>query len=446
MRDTEDTRKVLVIGGGGREHALVWALARSPRVKRLYCAPGNAGIAALAKCVDLASEDIDGLARFAHREGIGFTIVGPEAPLVAGIVDRWERDRLGPIFGPSKRAAELEGSKVFAKNLMRRHGIPTASYQAFTEADRACAYVEELGAPVVVKADGLAAGKGVTVAATVAEATGAIEQAMVEQAFGAAGSRVVIEEKLSGEEASILALTDGRTIAVLPSAQDHKPVGDGDSGPNTGGMGACSPAPAVTPEILTRVIREVLVPTIHALAAEDRPFRGVLYAGLMLTETGPKVLEFNVRFGDPETQPILLRLKSDLLSALLAVAEDRLADAELAWDERPAVCVVLASGGYPGEYRKGLPITGLEEAQTQRTHERNVKDAVVFHAGTKKEKDGRIVTAGGRVLGVTALGQDLPEAIRTAYAAADRISFEGLIRRNDIGAKALARLRAGAAL
>jgi len=426
--------KVLVVGGGGREHTLVWSLAKSPRVKKLFCAPGNAGIAPQAKCVEIAAEDLDGLARFAHREGVDFTIVGPEAPLAAGIVDRWERDQLGRIFGPSARAAELEGSKVFAKNLMRRHGIPTAAYQVFDDPERARAHVDELRSPVVVKADGLAAGKGVTVAATPEEARQAIDAAMVEKAFGEAGREIVIEERLVGEEASILALTDGKTLAVLPTAQDHKPVFDGDQGPNTGGMGAYSPAPVVDEEMLDRIVAEILVPTVHALSREGRRFRGVLYAGLMFTEAGPKVLEFNVRFGDPEAQPIFIRLKGDLLEILLATTEERLDEVEIEWDERPAVCVVLASGGYPGGYEKGKVISGLAEAA-------KVEDAFVFHAGTSREKDGSVVTSGGRVLGVTALARDLPEAIARAYSTADLISFEGLHRRSDIGAKALAKMK-----
>ncbi len=424
--------KVLVVGGGGREHALVWLLSKSSRVKKLFCAPGNAGIAELAKCIDISAEDIDGLARFAHRERLDLTIVGPEAPLAAGIVDRWEKDRLGLIFGPSGRAAELEGSKIFAKDLMRRHGIPTAGYQAFSDPERAHAYIEEVNGPLVVKADGLAAGKGVTVASTVEEAKRAVDEALVEKVFGEAGKRVLIEEKLVGEEVSIIALTDGRVIAVLPSSQDHKAVFDNDAGPNTGGMGAYSPAPAVTEEVLDRIVGEILVPTVHAMGKEGRRFRGVLYAGLMLTKTGPRVLEFNVRFGDPEAQPLLMRLKSDLLELILAVLEDRLGEVKMEWDDRPAICVVLASGGYPGHYEKGLAISGLEEAA-------KVEDAFVFHAGTARGNDGGVVTAGGRVLGVTALGADLPEAIARAYSTADLISFEGSHRRGDIGAKALAR-------
>jgi len=317
---------------------------------------------------------------------------------------------------------------------MRRHGIPTGSYQVFTDAGRAMAYIDEAGGPVVVKADGLAAGKGVTVAQNAEEAKQAVRACMVDGAFGRAGSSVIVEEKLLGEEVSIIALTDGHTILVLPSSQDHKPVFDGDRGPNTGGMGAYSPAPAVDEALLDRIVSEILVPTVHAMGKEGRPFRGVLYAGLMLAESGPRVLEYNIRFGDPEAQPILLRLKSDLLELLMAVVEGRLDKVEPVWDERPAVCVVIASGGYPGSYEKGKRIEGLDEAA-------RAEGAVVFHAGTRREKDGSVVTAGGRVLGVTALGRDLPVAIRAAYAAADRISFEGAHRRGDSGARARARLR-----
>ncbi len=390
--------KVLVAGGGGREHALAWKIAQSKRLGRLYCAPGNAGTKELARNVDISAEDFDGLVRFVKREDIDLTVVGPEAPLVAGLVDRLRAEGRA-AFGPGKRAAELEGSKAFAKALMRRYGIPTADFQIFASADTAKAYVDEVGAPVVVKADGLAAGKGVIVCSTVEEAHAAIEAAMVEKRWGSAGDKVVIEEKLEGEEASILALVDGQTIAPLASSQDHKAVFDDDRGPNTGGMGAYSPAPVVTEETMDRIIREVLVPTVHGMRKEGRPYSGILYAGLMMASDGPKVLEFNVRFGDPETQPIVARLKSDLLGHIMAVVEGRLADEELLWDERSAVCVVMASGGYPGSYEKGKEIRGLDELKL-------VPDAVAFHAGTAL-KEGKVVTSGGRVLGVTGLGAGL---------------------------------------
>ncbi len=422
--------KVLIVGSGGREHALVWKIARSKRVKKVYCAPGNAGTAGLAENLDIKADDLDGLARFARANRIDLTVVGPEMPLVAGIAERFERDGLR-IFGPSRRAAELEGSKVFTKHLMRRHGIPSAEYQVFEDFEKARGYIEDRGAPIVVKADGLAAGKGVLVCRTVEEAVEGAKSILVDRDFGDAGASLVVEECLRGEEASILALTDGKTIAPFEPAQDHKPVFDGDRGPNTGGMGAYSPAPVVTTEIMDRVVKEVLVPTVHAMSKEDRPFKGVLYAGIMITEQGPKVLEYNVRFGDPEAQPLLMRLECDLVDLLEAVVEGRLEDTEIRWDPRPAVCVVMASGGYPGKYEKGKPILGLDEAA-------KLEDVQVFHAGTAARGD-EIVTAGGRVLGVTALGQDVKGAIDRAYEAVDRISWEGVQFRRDIGAKALAR-------
>ena len=421
--------RILVIGGGGREHALAWKLARSERVEKVYCAPGNAGIAREAECLDIAADDLDGLARFARRERIELTVVGPEMPLVAGIVERFERDDLR-IFGPSKQAAELEGSKVFAKNLMRRHGIPSAEYQVFEDLEKARTYIEGRGEKLVVKADGLAAGKGVLVCDTTEEAMAAAERVLGGE-FGSAGARLVVEERLRGEEASILALTDGTTIAPLASSQDHKAAFDGDKGPNTGGMGAYSPAPVVSPEVMESVISDVLVPTVHAMKKEGRPYKGVLYAGIMVTKQGPKVLEFNVRMGDPETQPLLVRLKTDLATLLEAVVEGRLDEMELEWDERPAVCVVMASGGYPGSYEKGREISGLDAAG-------EVRDTVVFHAGTA-EKDGKIGTAGGRVLGVTSLGDTVEKAIGRAYEAVELIGWKDVQYRRDIGAKAVAR-------
>jgi len=421
--------KVLLIGSGGREHALAWKLAQSERVDKLYCAPGNAGVAEVAQRLDIQATDLDGLARFARGERIDLTVVGPEAPLVDGIVERFERDDLR-VFGPSRRAAELEGSKVFAKNLMRRHGIPAADYQVFEDLDKARAYIEERNSPLVVKADGLAAGKGVIVCSGPEEAADAAERVLGGE-FGEAGARVIVEERLVGEEASILALTDGSTIAPLASSQDHKAAFDGDKGPNTGGMGAYSPAPVVTDEIMERVIREVLVPTVHGMSKADRPYKGVLYAGIMVTAQGPKVLEFNVRMGDPETQPLLVRLESDIVPLLEAVIDGTLDEQELRWDERAAVCVVMASGGYPGAYEKGKVISGLDEAAKE-------PDAVVFHAGTA-EKDGNIVTAGGRVLGVTALGDTIKDAIDRAYKVTGLITWDGVQYRRDIGAKAVKR-------
>jgi phosphoribosylamine--glycine ligase len=420
---------ILVVGGGGREHAFAWKFANSERVEKIYCAPGNAGTAEVAENLDIMSDDLDGLARFARRERIDLTVVGPEAPLVAGIVARFERDDL-KVFGPSKQAAELEGSKVFCKNLMRRHGIPSAEYQVFEDLEKARAYIESRGEKLVIKADGLAAGKGVIVCDTPEEALDAAERVLGGE-FGTAGARLIVEERLRGEEASIIALTDGTTIAPLASSQDHKPALDGDKGPNTGGMGAYSPAPVVTPEVMEQVISSVLVPTVHAMKKESRPYKGVLYAGIMVTAQGPKVLEFNVRMGDPETQPLLVRLKTDLAMLLEAVVDDRLGEVEIEWDERPAVCVVMASGGYPGAYEKGREISGLDAAA-------EVPDTVVFHAGTA-EKNGKVLTAGGRVLGVTALGDDVEKAISRAYEAAKLITWEGVHYRSDIGAKAIGR-------
>jgi len=419
--------KVLIVGGGGREHALAWKIAQSPMVEALYCAPGNAGTATVAENVDIPADEVLGLLRFAQREGIDLTVVGPEAPLVAGIADRFEAHGLA-VFGPSQRAAELEGSKVFAKHILRKHAIPTAHYDVFETVDGAEEHIREAEFPLVVKADGLAAGKGVIVCHEQAEALEAIDRIMKLRAFGDAGNRVVIEDCLVGEEVSILALTDGRTIVPLPTSQDHKAIYDADAGPNTGGMGAYSPAPVITEAQAARIEREILIPIVHAMNAEDRRYKGVVYAGLMMTDDGPRVLEFNVRFGDPETQPILMRLQGDLVPVLRAIAEGNLQAAKLDWDPRPAVCVVLASGGYPGSYEKGKVITGLDEANA-------LDDVVVFHAGTAL-RDGQVVTAGGRVLGVTALGDDIQGAIDRAYEAVGKIQFDGMYCRSDIGAKA----------
>ncbi|AEG15273.1 Phosphoribosylamine--glycine ligase [Desulfofundulus kuznetsovii DSM 6115] len=418
--------KVLVVGGGGREHALVWKLKQSPRVKEIFCAPGNAGIASLARCVPIGAEDISGLVAFARQEKIDLTVVGPEGPLTMGIVDSFNQAGLA-IFGPTARAAAIEGSKVLAKEIMAKYGIPTARFAAFSDAGEAAAYIRQLNSPCVVKADGLAAGKGVIVCQAVEEALEAVEDIMVKGVFGNAGSRVVVEEYLTGQEVSILAFTDGETVIPMLPAQDHKQVYDGDRGPNTGGMGAYAPAPACTPEVYRTALEDILIPTVRAMAAEGRPYRGVLYAGLMVTHEGPKVLEFNARFGDPEAQPVLMLLETDLVEIIEAVLSGRLAEKEIRWRPGAAVCVVLASGGYPGPYRKGYPISGLDRVPP---------DVMVFHAGTALE-DGRLVTAGGRVLGVTAAAETIPAAIEKAYAAVEQIHFEGMHYRRDIGRKAL---------
>ncbi|MEW6594078.1 MAG: phosphoribosylamine--glycine ligase [Thermodesulfobacteriota bacterium] len=423
--------KILVVGSGGREHALVWKLRQSPRVSAIFCAPGNAGIASLATCVDLAATDIEGLAAFARREGIGLTFVGPEAPLTDGIVDRFEQEGLR-IFGPRQGAAQLEGSKVFMKALLKKYNIPSASYEVFDQRDQAMAHIDRIAMPVVVKADGLAAGKGVIVAQTREEAVAAVDCIMLERAFGDAGNRVVIEEFLAGEEASFLAFTDGVTVVPLPSSQDHKAIFDGDRGPNTGGMGAYSPAPVVTPELHQQVMAEVMLPTVRAMAAEGHPYKGILYAGLMIEDGRARVLEFNCRFGDPEAQPLLMRLDTDLVEVVEAVIDGRLDTVQLAISPRPTVCVVMAAGGYPGNYEKGKIISGIEAAG-------QVEGVEVFHAGTAMH-DGRVVTAGGRVLGVTAIADTLAAAIARAYEAVGRISWEGCQYRKDIGQKALRRL------
>jgi len=422
--------KVLVVGSGGREHALAWKISQSPHVEKVYAAPGNAGISQVAECVPVSTEMVISLRDIAEEKQVDLTIVGPEAPLAEGIVDIFRKKGLR-IFGPDSEAAELESSKVFAKTLMRTHGIPTAEFKVFDAFEAAKDHALHRPEPMVVKADGLAAGKGVIVCDTRDEAIKALELIMMEKAFGKAGDRVIIEDKLEGEEASILAITDGETILELPTSQDHKPAFDGDTGPNTGGMGAYSPAPVVDEDLASRIKSDVVVPTIHAMNTGGHPFAGVLYAGIMITEDGPKVLEYNVRLGDPETQPILMRLKSDIVPILSSVADGKLDAESWEWDDRPTVCVVMASGGYPGSYTKGIPITGLEDAGS-------LEDVQVFHAGTKFD-DNTVVTAGGRVLGVTALGHDIAAATKRAYEAVDKISFDKAQYRTDIAAKALAR-------
>jgi phosphoribosylamine--glycine ligase len=424
--------KVLMVGGGGREHAMVWKISQSPRVKKIYCAPGNAGIADLAECVPIDAEDVDQLVAFARRQKIDLTVVGPEGPLSKGIVDRFEKEGLR-IFGASQKAAEIESSKTFAKHIMTKYGVPTAKGETFTSYKAAEAYIKKVGAPIVVKADGLAAGKGVIVCATVAQALEALKQILVDKAFGAAGSHVVVEECLVGEEASFLAFTDGKTVLPLPSSQDHKPVFDDDKGPNTGGMGAYSPAPVVDQYLHNRIMNEIMLPTVRGMAAEGRPYKGVLYAGLMIDRDRIKVLEFNGRFGDPEAQPLLMRLNNDIVSVMEAIIDERLDQCRLEIDDRATVCVVMASGGYPGKYEKGLPITGLDKA-------RRMKDIMVFHAGTAL-KDGQVVATGGRVLGVTALGETVAAAIDKAYKAVAKISWKGVHFRKDIGKKALKRFQ-----
>ena len=420
--------RILVVGGGGREHSLCWAIAASPLCDRLYCAPGNAGIAREATCVPIGAEDVDALVAFARDEAIDFVVVGPEAPLVLGLADRLDEAGI-KVFGPSAAAAELEGSKGFMKDLCAKYGIPTAAYARFTDAADAKAYLRQHGAPIVVKADGLAAGKGVTVAATLAEAEAAVDAALLDGAFGQAGAEVVIEECLVGEEASIFALVDGATALPLASAQDHKQVGDGDTGPNTGGMGAYSPAPIVTEDLAQRAMDEVLQPTVHAMREEGRPYQGVLYGGLMITEEGPKLLEYNVRFGDPECQVLMARLKSDILPALIATSDGVLESFDLRWHDEAALVVVLAAKGYPDAYEKGTAIRGIEAAEED-------ESVVVFHAGTKAGEDGAILANGGRVLGVTALGATVGEAQTRAYAAVDRIDWPGGFCRRDIGWRA----------
>ncbi len=426
--------KILVIGSGGREHALCWKIARSPKCEKLYCAPGNGGISQVAELVGINSDDIPSLVKFAKEKRIDLAVVGPESTLAAGIVDRFRGDNL-KIFGPSKDAARLEGSKIFAKELMRRFNIPTADFRVFDRADEALGYLDSRSAPVVVKADGLCAGKGVVVAKGMNDARAAVKSMMVDKVFGPAGERIIIEDCLAGEEASIIVVSDGSSVVPLASSQDHKRIYDGDRGANTGGMGAYSPAPVVTDALFKKVMDEVIYPVVRGLAKDGKPYVGALYAGIMITGSGPKVLEFNVRFGDPETQAILPRLKSDLVELLERAVDGKLADHRLEWDRKPCVSVALVSGGYPGDYEKGMEIEGLEQANL-------LQDVVVFHAGTRSGKrsvdpKGLFITNGGRVLNVTALGDDIKSAIKNCYSAVSRINFNKMHYRTDIGHRAL---------
>ena len=423
--------KILVIGGGGREHTLAWKLAQSPQAEKIYAIPGNPGMAKIAECENgISIEDNEALVAFAKEKGVELVVVGPEVPLTNGLVDAMNGAGIR-AFGPTRAAAELEGSKSFAKDIMQKYGIPTAKYKVFTDAASARDYVQAEGAPIVIKADGLAAGKGVVVAQTVDEALTAVNNIMEGQSFGAAGARVVIEECMFGEEASLLAFTDGETIVPMVSSQDHKRAFDGDKGPNTGGMGTYAPAPVMTNELVQEATEKILRPIIAAMKKEGRPYKGCLYAGLMITEAGPKVVVFNARFGDPETQVVLPLLKSDLLEIMLACCDGRLAEQDIKWSDGAAVCVVMASDGYPGGYPKGLPIKGVEQAEAG--------GALVFHAGTA-ERDGRLVTAGGRVLGVVARAADIRSAVDDVYAAVGCIHFHGAQYRHDIAHRALERL------
>jgi len=419
---------VLLIGSGGREHAIAWKLAQSKNLTKLYTAPGNPGTAQCGENIPIASDDTDKLLEFARQNKVGLAVVGPEDPLAAGIVDKFEAAGI-KAFGPSGKAAQLEADKAFAKHLMRSSSVSTAESRIFDRFEDAKTYIASRDEPVVVKAAGLAKGKGVYVCDDPADGILAAEKVMCERIFGPAGDRIIVEDKLLGEEASILAFVDGRNIYLMESSQDHKPIGDGDTGPNTGGMGAYSPAPVVTENLMDQITREILVPTVDGMNRSGAPYKGVLYAGLMITAGGPRVLEFNVRFGDPETQPIFMRLKSDLLEVLLAVCDGTLDQVKLEWDPRPAVCVVMASGGYPDDYQKGKKITGLEEAG-------KLEDVVIFHAGTKEE-NGEIITSGGRVLGVTALGSTIADAKAQVYQAVDKINFDGAYCRRDIADKAI---------
>jgi len=420
--------KVLVIGSGGREHTLVWKIAQSPKVSKIYCAPGNAGISQQAECVPIKAENIPELIRFAQEKEIDLTVVGPEAPLTKGIVDEFEKRNLR-VFGPSKNASQLEGSKVFAKEIMLEAGVPTGKCEIFEDSDRAVEHIKSQPVPIVVKADGLATGKGVIVAKTKEEALEAVELIMVKRAFGKAGNRIMIEECLVGEEASILAFCDGESFIPMVSSQDHKAIYDGDNGPNTGGMGAYSPAPIINEDMMKIISSQVFQPVINKMKQKGIPYKGVLYAGLMITESGLKVLEFNARFGDPETQVILPRLKTDLIDIIESCIDGKLNETNIEWKKEAAVCVVIASGGYPGAYKKGEAITGIKQAE-------ELQDVIVFHAGTALA-GGDIVTSGGRVLGVTALGANIEQVIDKAYEAVEKIHFNKMHFRKDIADKAL---------
>ena len=420
--------KVLVIGSGGREHSIVWKIAQSPLVSKIFCAPGNPGISELAECINITVDQTDQLCEFAVEENIDLTVVGPEAPLVDGIVDIFNEHGL-KVFGPDKKAAILEDSKVFSKSLLKKHGIPTADFKCFDDYQQARCYIASKEAPIVVKADGLSKGKGVFVCKTNDEALQAIDSIMKDKVFGEAGDQVVIEECLIGEEISLLAFTDGKNIVAMESSQDHKTVFDGDTGPNTGGMGAYSPVPLMTDELYLQVEKEILVPTVHAMNREERPYKGVIYIGLMITDAGPRVLEYNVRLGDPEAQVILSRMKSDIVQIMLATISEDLDKVDLEWYSQASVCVVMASGGYPGSYDNGKEITGLDSLKNQ--------DGIsVFHAGTKSA-NGKIVTNGGRVLGVVACGEDIEDAQKNVYEAVSKISFDGVHYRRDIASKAI---------
>ncbi len=420
--------KVLVVGSGGREHTLVWKIDQSPRVDKIYCAPGNAGISGLAECIDIKPDDINGLADFAASHQIDLTIVGPELPLVKGIVDLFESRGLR-IFGPTSQAALLEGSKVFSKEVMLKYGVPTAKAEIFSSSKEAKDYIRAKGAPLVVKADGLAGGKGVMVCHTLDEALKAVEAIMEKKIFGASGNRILIEDCLFGEEASFIVFTDGENVVPMVSSQDHKRIYDGDKGPNTGGMGAYSPASVVTKDLSEKIMQEIIIPVVNGLAAEGKRYKGVLYAGLIITDEGPKVIEFNVRCGDPESQAVIPRLKDDLIDIISDIIDGRLSTKSLNWDERPCACIVCASEGYPGPYQKGKLVSGLEVFG-------NAEDIVLFHAGTKLS-GRKVVTDGGRVLGVTALGEDIKETIDKAYQAVEKINFEGMYYRKDIGYRAI---------
>ncbi|MGA1795223.1 MAG: phosphoribosylamine--glycine ligase [bacterium] len=423
--------KIMIIGSGGREHALAWKVSKSTLVSGIVCVPGNAGMAEVAECIPGDVADCEGLAKIAREKGADLTIVGPEAPLSLGIVDVFRGKGLA-VFGPSREAAQVESSKTFAKELMREAGIPTADFEVFTDRDRALDYIKEKGFPIVVKADGLAAGKGVIICNTMEQAHEAIQDIMVRRVFGDAGDRVVVEECLQGEEVSFLAFTDGDTVLPMASSQDHKPIFDDDKGSNTGGMGAYSPAPLVTPDMHQRIMDRVMIPAVRGMKKKGIPYQGVLYAGIMIVDGEPQVLEFNCRFGDPEAQPILMRMENDLVPVIQAALEGRLSEVALSWSPGASVCVVAASSGYPGQYEKGKEIRGLDEVS-------DIDGVAVFHAGTAMN-NGRVLTNGGRVLGVTALGSDLRQAVEKAYKALDRIRFEGIYFRRDIARKGLSRL------